>query len=547
MLLKKMHFILLLTLLTACASPANQPTAPAATTSLENTHTAPTTDTQVPTQTHSALPAGWLMFHGEESHSGVAQGVGRIDPTRGPDILATYRLFDALPSADDLPRLRWTSTLPLADLDGDGKMEIVVTTPDVASPTRPSLSGEPIPNMVQVLKYIPGETTLKVLWSYKLDSFPAEGGLDTYSPALADANGDGLPDVIFTSRDKVIRALKGTDGSLIWQYDMGAITEAGPMLSDLNGDGLPEVILVTDCKSGSVTCSTEGPASLVVLSLRAQGENKPLWKLDYPYKMDSAEPVIANVHGLGKVILAGTWGGELLAAWQAADGGVRQASLKLADLEKIPGDTPPVIRTSPLVDYTRQGPLVVFGWLPSDLDATNGRLTGVRLEASNGGLELKPAWTISELDTWKSSPTLIPGPDGNNLIVMGYGLGIGPAPTQSGSVGSCQKEYVFGGVAAVDESGRLVWDQDFGNAEGNLRASAAVADINGDGRLEVVIPAGCYGKLHTFDALTGEPGWTLQLGPLTQTSPSIADLTGDGSLEIVLASYDGQVYVLGSK
>lgn len=329
---------------------------------------------------------------------------------------------------------------------------------------------------------------------------------------------------------------------------MGAITEAGPMLSDLDGDGTPEVVVVTDCQSGRVACSADGPAMLYVLPIRAQGENAPLWELPYPYKMDSAEPAFATLHGLGKVIVAGTWGGELLAVWRLDSGEVRSTTLRLRDLEPTgSADAPPVIRTSPLVDDTHDGPLVVFGWLPSDQDATDGRLTAVRLRAEGAALELEPAWTLRQFDSWKSSPTLVPLSNGKSLIVFGYGLGIGPAPTQSGTVGSCQAEYVFGGVAAVDERGEIIWNQDFGDAEGNLRASAAVADIDGDGQLEVVIPAGCYGNLHAFDAVRGTPEWTLELGPRTQTSPSIADIDGDGTLEIVVASYNGLVYVLGNR
>lgn len=535
--------VILFILSTCSPMPANPP-------SPETTAIIPdkTLTTQPTLHAIISAPPGWLMFHGEESHSGVAQGVGRIDPGTGPDILAQYRLFDQPPTEDDLTRLRWTSTLPLADLDGDGQMEIIVTTPDVAAPTLARLDGEPIPNMVQALKYTPGDPTLSVLWSYKLDSPPGEAGIDTYSPALGDADGDGLVDVIFTARDGYVRALSGRTGNLIWSFNMGSITEAGPMLSDLNGDGTLEVIIVTDCKSGMVVCSTDGQASLYVLPLYADGNNQPLWQFNYPYKMDSAEPVIANVQNLGKVILAGSWGGELLAVWRVDDDEARSVTLKLSDLEpSVSYDTPPVIRTSPLVDYTLDGPMVIIGWLPSDQDATDGRLTAVRLRADNGNLILAHAWTIDNLDTWKSSPTLVPQADGHNLIVAGYGLGIGPAPTQSGTMGSCQSEYVFGGVAAVDEDGRIVWNQSFRNTEGNLRASAAVADIDGDGRLELIIPAGCYGDLHAFDALSGTPEWTLQLGPRTQTSPSIGDLDGDGALEIVIASYSGLVYVLGAR
>jgi outer membrane protein assembly factor BamB len=504
--------------------------------------------TETPIHTAAKAPTGWVMFHADEAHSGEVAGTGKINPKTGPEILATYRLFDQPKTEDELTGLRWTSTLPLADLNGDGKLEIIVTTPDVGGTTLARLNGEPIPNMVQALAYSPGDSALKVLWTYKLDSPPGEAGIDTYSPALADADGDGLADVIFTARDGFVRALSGLTGKMIWRFNMGAITEAGPMLSDLDDNGKPEVVVVTDCKRGGVACPPDGPASLYVLPLSAAGENQALWSYDYPYKMDSAEPVIAYVHGIGKIILAGTWGGELLAVWRTSVGEVRSTALKLLDLGQIgSSEMPPVIRISPLVVYTKDGPLVIFGWLPSDLDVTNGRLTGVRLRAADGKLKVEPAWTLDSLDTWKSSPTLVTSADGTHLMAVGYGLGIGPAPTQSGTVGSCQAKYVFGGVAAVDESGKIVWNQSFGNEEGNLRASAAVADIDGDGRKEVVIPAGCYGKLHAFDALSGEPEWALQLGPRTQTSPSIADLDADGNLEIVIASYDGLVYVLGSR
>ncbi|MBI3158374.1 MAG: VCBS repeat-containing protein [Chloroflexi bacterium] len=516
---------------------------------------------QGPTPTHTAAdphatpqsltPAigGWLMFHANEAHTGFAPGVGRIDPLTGPDILARFRVFEQPASTADLGNIRWTSTFPLGDLNGDGTLEIVVTTPDVGPPLVLRRDGEPLRDQVLVLAYSPGANpALIILWQWTSSLEPGASGLDTYSPALADADGDGRLDVIFTARDGLVRALRGTDGELIWQFDTQRRMESGPMLGDLDGDGQPEVLIVTDCREG-VECPDQGSlAYLYILAAQASGiVEQPLWQLAYPYKMDSAEPALVDVPEFGRVALVGTWGGELLAVW-LDDGALEYAAFQLKDLvSDMHISSPPVIRSSPLIWEQPGGPLVVFGWLPSDLDAADARVSAIRLLTGEGELRLEPEWTVSGYDVWKSSPALVPLADGTSLAVMGYGLGIGPNPTQSGPVGLCLPEYVFGGVVALNPDGSPAWQQDYGREEGNLRASAAVADIDGDGDVEVLLPSGCFGLLHAFDGATGAEEWTLQVGPLNQSSPSIGDLDGDGFLEIVLGSYDGQVWVLGGE
>src|SRR5207247_1849688 len=64
------------------------------------------------------------------------------------------------------------------------------------------------------------------------------------SPAVADLDGDGQPDVIWGAEDPV--ALNGADGSLKWQGSGGNRVWPGIVVADLTGDGTPEVIVGRD-------------------------------------------------------------------------------------------------------------------------------------------------------------------------------------------------------------------------------------------------------------------------------------------------------------
>lgn len=480
----------------------------------------------------------------------MAQGSGNIFRGAGPQLRWQYRVTappEVAEFTDPSPpgvKYRWTSTLPLADLDGDGKLEVVVTTPD----------GTDEPDRVIALRDRAGLIPpVEVMWIYTNPITSGENrGFDTYSPALADANDDSLPDVIIATKDGHVRALSGLSGVPIWDYELGRPTESGPTVADLDGDGHLEVIAVTGCPAGlGVTCTVPGEgARLVVLPISPTGTITPLWTLNYPYKMDSAQPAVADFDAadghLRKAVIMGTWGAELVAAWKGPSTVFSAAlSLRTLDVTATQGATS-VIRTAPLVYDFGQGQTIIFGWLPTDERAGYGRLTSVGLETNwaSGAYTYTPRWTLDAYDTWKSSPTLLPALSGPPLIVMGYGLGY-PKGGQSGPVGECQYDSVFGGIVAINREGGVAWDYNFhdeGRVEGNIRASAAVADLDGNGRQDVLLPVGCYGKLYSLDS-DGVLNWTRQLGPRSQGSPSIGDLDGDGRLELVMSSYDGQVWV----
>jgi len=76
-----------------------------------------------------------------------------------------------------------------------------------------------------------------------------------------------------------------------------------------------------------------------------------------------------------------------------------------------------------------------------------------------------------------------------------------------------------------------------------IYSSPAVADIDGDGKLEIVFGS----RDDRLYAINGEDGtelWKFQTGYDIYSSPAVADIDGDGKLEIVFGSEDNRLYAL---
>ena len=116
--------------------------------------------------------------------------------------------------------------------------------------------------------------------------------------------------------------------------------------------------------------------------------------------------------------------------------------------------------------------------------------------------------------------------------------------------GDGKLEIVFGTYfndrhvyALSAEDGRVQWK--FLSDRGPLDASIAIADLDHDDKLETLTADSSSGNLFCLDG-HGKEKWRLKLPNSTDSPPAIADLDGDGRLEIVVATCDGDVYALNA-
>jgi len=83
------------------------------------------------------------------------------------------------------------------------------------------------------------------------------------------------------------------------------------------------------------------------------------------------------------------------------------------------------------------------------------------------------------------------------------------------------------------------WNYTTGNS---MRSSPAVADVDADGQLEVII--GSFDKKVYCLNRTGGKEWNYTTGNVVESSPCVADVDNDAQLEILVGSFDGKVYCL---
>ncbi len=298
--------------------------------------------------------------------------------------------------------------------------------------------------------------------------------------------------------------------------DMGTSGEASPILVDMDDDGVLEVLI--------------GTASGTVLAF--YGDGSPV--VGWPVSIDPRDRLHRDSPGYRSGDVDGGVGDSFIATIAAGD---------------IDGDG-----EDEIVGATLLGGL--YAW---HLDGR--RVTGFPYQAKGRSADefdgahtyghgFAGAPTVRDLDKDGAAEIVLPGADGRLYVVDGAGRDWRGYPIEVCFPGTEEREFA---------------DQMCGSAGARSIASALVADVDADGRMEIgfgtneAVLNGRFSASYLIDAITGEaePGWprlddglvnNAALLPLIgqghPASMAAADIDGDGDLEIANPVMLGQTAIL---
>lgn len=428
----------------------------------------------------------------------------------------------------------WLGSAAVADLDGDGKMEIVVPRGGVVVTWRPDGS---------------------VAWRYATNQARIWA-----SPVVADFTGDAKLEVAVAARDRIFlldaagQVLPGFP--VVWQNELRALA-AG----DVDGDGKPDLV---------VTVGRSGPTD-VVYAVNASGALLP----GFPPNASGTSGCAAD----GRCYLAGCYDQnlavgdldgdrklDLVAPHDNAYASIHKGSGAAFDANAIfPSKKSPGVRylhalaearqgyagsedTALQAHFTNTAPAI------ADLDG-DGRYDVVMLgsvqNAAQTNRELGVGlWAVradaSRLQGWET-PLHVPqylsglGDLGNNIVAATNQVSVADLdPTRAGP------ELVFPGfdgkIHAASAQRQDLWSFTYTTDPNVLTGGVAIGDLSGDGLPEVVFTSYSTdmnkSALYILDA-----GGNLQHRiPLPRRGampvPTLADVDGDGSVEIVVSLKD---------
>jgi Bacterial Ig-like domain (group 3)/FG-GAP-like repeat len=474
----------------------------------------------------------------------------------------------------------YTSSVAVGDVNGDGKLDLLVANGCFIGGTNCTNGA---PGAVSVLLGN-GDGTFQTVVTY------ASGGSNAYSVAVADVNGDGKPDVLVANEgDTSVGVLLGNgDGTFRTAVNYASGGRAYSVaVTDVNGDGKPDLLVANQCAS----CSSSGLISVLLGNGDGTFQAAPM----YPSSFSPHAVAVGDVNGDGKPdlvvssrcadlkcdnggsvsVLLGNGDGTFLAKATYGSNGLNASSVALGDVN---GDGKlDVVVANYCVDVN-----CAFGSVGVLLGNGDGTFQAPVTYASGGfgpgSVALADVNRDGKLDAVVANYCTDSNCRTNGVVsvLLGNGDGTFKSPVTYGSGGPlavslaladvngdgktdvvvtnlCASVGSCGGIANGTVSVLL------GNGDGTFETvvsygiagypySEAVGDVNGDGKPDLVV----MNEAGSVDVLLGNGNGTFQTALITPTpnanleaqSLALADFNGDGELDV--ASGGGNFFLLGN-
>ncbi|MCP5100435.1 MAG: VCBS repeat-containing protein [Chloroflexi bacterium] len=392
------------------------------------------------------------------------------------------------------------------------------------------------------------------------------------SPAAADLNGNGYKEIAVGAKDGMLYvvAYNGTTWSKVWERqtatDLNAVLPGGesqpadgiidsaPAIADIDNDGDLEIVVTTGGVPNGAMPSLNRHGSIIVYERTSDWTFtvKSGWPVLMPDAMGSgsggstpdgirdgigSSPSLGDLDGDGDLEIVTMTYDRIIRAYHH-----NGTAVNGWPIQRPSGD--PILRggesTAAIGDIDNDGlDEVVIGtnsppWNGDNKDGpfpaiyNNPDYTRATVWAINGDSTHVPGWPVITEQVIKSSPAIgdIDG-DGDLEIVVGTG--------NFGSYINGHQVYAWHGNGTAVSG----WPKATG---GNMLSSPALADLDKDGVLDVIIGCGsetdssCKNMYAWHGNGTNLPGFPMTTSYPLVYPPIVADVDGDNNLEILQTS-----------
>lgn len=465
------------------------------------------------------------------------------------------------------------SSSALADLNGGGRLEIIVATADGRVFAFQG-DGSLLPGWPVVTDRLPGLDPSNPRNHLRAPAYRhGRVGTDIHgsivgSVAVGDLNGDGTPEVVAADLEGKVYAWDAS-GRLLPGFPVSTNPEfskpddrnennvldrgifAAPALGDLDGDGGLDIVV--------------GAMDQHVYAWKGDGTPVPGWPvLARDLSQSSPQgarivssPALGDLDGDGSLeVVVGT--NEVY----ERSGRVYAFKSDGTLLSGWPVQVPSVVPEGPdLLPLVGQG--VPSAPALADVDGDGTLEIAIAAVAGPGFLFQADGRRFVRLQTGPLTFGLrSPARDGPSLFAMTSGSfgdldGDGTLEFAAGTTGAREGlTLAIPGLRLPFEHHLSAWNARTGNylpafprvvEDFQFFVNPAIADIDGDGLPEIIAGTGGY-LLHAFNHLGQEPkGWPKFTGHWMAASPAVGDIDGDGLLEVVINTREGQLFVWDTK